>query len=233
MAVPSTFKNVQDAVIAKVRLDPTADLAKVKDWINQTYSNVALQSKFFEGSAAGSTLVAGATSETLPTALIELEDVTCTFAGTSPRLKQIGWEQLLDLRQFSTGTGPPQAYSLRKNSVEFFPAAQGGELLTYYGSKQPDAYLSADSDVSLLPEPFGSKLLEYGACVQACEFKNDILMLGNHQQSYGYWLGQFLEFCNVRLGQDALRFRVLLGRGGGVPHDPSSDWFVVNGVPWT
>jgi hypothetical protein len=45
MAFPSTFADLQAAVIAKTRLDPanTADVTKVKDWINQAYYRIVLE----------------------------------------------------------------------------------------------------------------------------------------------------------------------------------------------
>jgi len=235
MPFPKQYSDIYGTVIAKARLDAnlTADVTRAKDWVNLAYADVALTSKFWEGSAATAALAAAVTADTLPTALIELEDVTCSYAGTFPPMREVTWEQLLNLRAYSsTGRGPPQVYSLRKNSLEFWPAAQGGEILTYYGSKQPAAWLSDDTDVPDIPEPF-SQLLEYGALVQAGEYKNDLLMLGEYQQSYGAMMGKFLKFCQARMGTDARSFPVRLGRSNLLPHDPSSDWYVVSGVAYS
>lgn len=230
LSYPSSFLDIKTRVINNLRLDAVADLAKVGDAVNIAYSDVARRSRFFESSSSTAALVGGATSDTLPASLIELEDVVCTYGGDSPRLQEVSWEVLLDLRRtVVTGSGPPLVYSLRKNSLEFFPSAQGGEVLTYYGSTQPTA-LVADGDVPGIPEPF-SKLLEYGASVYMAEFKNDILMLGNYQQQYQIWMGQFMSFCNDRLGTDALAFQVLpRGRRGYPPNDRSSDWYTYAGA---
>lgn len=228
MAFPKTFADLQQAVVDKGRLDPTQDSQKIKDGLNAAYSQVALESKFFEGAVVGSALVGGAVNQTLPVSLIELEDVTCLAQGIQPRLRQVEWETLLDLRgALVVGAGPPQVYSLRMNSIEFYPAANGGEVLTYFGSKQPDTYLSADGDVPLIPEPF-SILLEYGALIHMGEFKADLLMLGDWQQQWNVWMAKFKTFSGVRLGQDSLAFRVLEGRRIYPPNDRSSDFYLNN-----
>jgi hypothetical protein len=40
LAFPSTFLDVQNAVLQKARLDPVLDSNRVQDWINQTYLRV-------------------------------------------------------------------------------------------------------------------------------------------------------------------------------------------------
>lgn len=232
MPYPRQFSDIYGEVISNLRLDAVADLAATKNAVNQAYSEAALTSKFFEGSAATSALVANASSDAIPTAIIELEDVTCTATGIVPRLVEVSFEQILDMRMFNVNVGgPPQFYSVRKASVEFWPSATGGEILTYYGSKQPDTFLSADSDVPLFPEPF-SALLVYGACCTMAEFKTDILMLGNYQQQKQAWTAQFLKFCEARKGSDSLAFPVRLGRRGYLPNDPSSDWYTMTGTAY-
>ena len=46
MAFPSTFLDIQNAVINKLRLDSTNDLSKVKDWINQVYYEACIETNF-------------------------------------------------------------------------------------------------------------------------------------------------------------------------------------------
>ena len=229
---PRQFVDIYSEVITNLRLDATADLAQVKNAVNQAYSEIALQSGFFEGSAATSALAGGATTDTIPTNMLELEDVTCTYAGIQPPLIEQTFEQILLFRTWTQAPGgPPTVYCVRKGKIEFWPAAQGTEVLTYYGTMQPDSWLSADSDLPLIPEPF-SALLVYGACATMAEFKNDILMLGNYQQQKAAWMAQFLKFVEKRKGEDALAFPLRLGQRSLVPHDPSSDWWVQSGVPW-
>lgn len=227
------FSDLYNAVIQQCRLDATADLARSKAWINVTLTDVAVRSRFFSGSAATAALAANATNDTLPTSIVELEDVTCTYGGAQPALVEVSFERLLWLRQASgQGGGPPVYYCLRKNTVEFWPAAQGGEVLTYYGATLPPV-LVADADTSGLPEPYASQLLIYGASIRAAEFKSDLLLLGEYQQQYGAWMGSFMAFCNQRRGSQGWAFEVWTpGVGGYRPHDPSSDWYVRSGVPW-
>ena len=45
MAFPSTFVDLQNDVIQRLRLDATADLPKVKDWLNQVYAQVCVETE--------------------------------------------------------------------------------------------------------------------------------------------------------------------------------------------
>lgn len=231
MAFPSTFLDIRTMVENGVRLLESDDASKVKDWINLAYAEAAEAVKWFEGSSAGAALAAGASSQAIPATILELEDVTCTYAGISPPLRQISWEELLYRRQYGSQGGPPIWYSVRKANVEFHPTAQGAEILTYYGSMLPTSYLASDSDVPDFPEPFSTNLLYYGACVKAAEFKNDLMNLGGFQQSYAQWLGRFQAFLNKREGTGSLAFPVYPGPPsvGSLPHDRSSDWYAING----
>ena len=232
-AFPSQFSDLYGSVIDKGRLNATNDLAKAKQYVNRAYADVALVSKYWEGSSVGAALAAAATSQSIPASIIELEDVTMSYAGIQPPMRELTWEQLLNKRAYTlAGQGPPQAYAVRKATVEFWPSAQGGEILTYYGSTQPPAWLSGDTDVPDIPEPFATSLLEYGALVQVGEFKNDLLMLGEYQQSYGSWLSKFMKFVQTRQGTDARSFEVRAGRSMLLPHDPSSDWYMMAGINW-
>jgi parallel beta-helix repeat protein len=65
LAYPSTFKDLQDNVIAKVRLDATADRPKVKDWINRYYSRICVENEVTQTSAT-MVVTAGVASYTLP-----------------------------------------------------------------------------------------------------------------------------------------------------------------------
>jgi hypothetical protein len=230
-AFPSTFADLKQSVIDKGRLDATLDAAKCGQYINRAYADVAMVSKFFEGSVAGAALAAAATSQAIPATIIEVEDVTMSYAGIQPPMREYTWEQLLRVRSYTqTGQGPPQAYAVRNTTVEFWPSAQGGEILTYYGSMQPTVWLVNDADIPAFPEPFATSLLEYGALVQAAEFQNDLLMLGEFQQSYGAWLAKFAKFMATRQGTDARAFDIRMGMSGLLPHDRSSDWYVMAGV---
>ena len=230
---PQLFADLYGSVIDKGRLNSVNDLAKAKQYVNRAYADVALVSKYWEGSAVGAALAASATNQSIPAAIIELEQVTVTYAGIQPPMREVTFEQLTRQRSWTlAGQGPPQIYAVRKATVEFWPSAQGTEVLTYYGSTQPPAWLSADADVPDIPEPFATSLLEYGALVQVGEFKNDLLMLGEYQQSYGAWLSKFMKFVATRQGTDARAFPVRYGGSMLLPHDRSSDWYTMAGVTW-
>lgn len=225
-AYASTFQSIQNSVIAKLRLDATNDLGKVKDWINQGLARVAVDTCYFSASSAGSALTAGDTSQALPSALFDCEYVTCVYGGQSSTLSQRTFEQILHLRENGTSVGPPTVYYLRKNTVEFWPSAAGGEVLTYYGAGLPDA-LSGNTDVAGLPEPYAAKLIEYAACVEAADFKRDPQLFAFYTASYQQWLGAFFAFLNRRRGKGSQAVPVLDadGRPFGmpwVPHDPST-----------
>lgn len=231
MAFPSTRVDIRTMVENGVRLLDADDAEKINDWINLAYAEAAEAVKWFEGSSAGAALAAGATNQAIPATILEVEDVTCTYGGISPPLRQLSWEELLYQRQYGSAGGPPMFYCVRKANVEFWPNAQGSEILTYYGSMLPSSYLANDSDVPDFPEPFATNLLYYGACVKAAEFKNDLLQLGGFQQSYAQWMAKFQAFLNKREGTGSLAFPVYPGPpgAGAPPHDRSSDWYVYNG----
>lgn len=227
-AYASTFQDCQNEVIDKLRLDTTLDTARVKEWLNQTLVMVAVRTRYFSGSSAGTALTTNATSQALPTTLIGLEYASIAYGGQSIYMTPVGMDHLLMLRA-SAGNSTPVYYSLRKDTVEFWPNAQGTEVITYYGPTVPNE-MTANSDVSGLPEPFASKLLIYGACVEAADFKNDDRLLSYYQGKYEEQLALFEAFLNARLTQAARAFPVYGpdGRPFGtpfLPHDPSSDYY--------
>lgn len=228
-AYSSTFQDAQGEVMDKLRLDTTADLTKTKAWLNQILLDIAVTSRYFSGSAAGAALAAAAASQALPATLVELEYVTVTYGGQTAYMTPIGFDKLLML-QVTASSGPPTFYTLRKGTVNFWPAAAGGEVLTYYGATLPDA-MSANSDVSGLPEPYATKLLVYGACIEAADFKNDMRLYFYYQNAYAAWKASFQAYLNTRMTQAARAFPVYGPDGRPfsspyLPHDVSSDFYV-------
>lgn len=221
-AYASTRATIRTAVLDKLRLSSTDDTAKVNIWIDQVNAQVAQETRYLSGSATGAALAAGASSQALPSTLVHLEFLTCTYGGNVVLLKEKTFGQILELRQGASATqGPPVAYALRKTTVEFWGQAQGSEVLTYYGAVLPDTM--ADGDSPAYPEPFGAKLLEYGTLVQGAEFKKDLLMLGDFQQLFDLWLQRFQTYLNRRQGLYPRAFETWTGEPGVVPHDPSAD----------
>lgn len=217
------FSDLYGDVITKAHLDASADLTRTKEWLNQALSDAAVRSKYFTGSSAGTALAAAATSQALPSAIIEVDAISCTYAGLAPTLAEVSFQELLQARGGGSVSGPPRLYALRQATVEFWPAAAGSEVLTYYGAVYPDE-LSGASDTIPLPEPFGN-VLTYGALVQAGEFKKDPV-LPTWVQQQQYWLTRFLAFSARRGGAGPYRVGVRGAGGGFVFPNPSTD------VPW-
>lgn len=227
MAFPRTFKNVQDAVIANVRLDATADLQNVKDWINQAYYRACLETEAFV-THGNITLTAGTATYDLSTfltnAILRIKSITVTTGNVLYQpLQLVPLDQILQWRIGSGGAsaiaGPTTHYALAgMNELELYPTPSAGTLTIYY--VYGPAALSADADVPLIPEPHATEILEAGAMASAADFKAD-----PYQSQY-----------DADFQQAIMRFRVHLNRRRGgqpgtlewapgrqrPPHDPST-----------
>lgn len=213
MSYPSDFQTIQNGVISKLRLDATDDLAKVKDWINRAYFFTCIEVGFFESSTAATALSADATNCSVPSAIVKIDYIVPTNGGiTYAPMEEVTFEEILELRTYSGGsptTGAPYRYAFRSSSsssIEFWPNAAGGEVLTFYGDCLPTA-LSSDSDMPIFPEPYATELLEYGAMVKAAEFKKDPL-LAEWNAVYMDWVAKFKGFNNHRAGAKTQQFKV-------------------------
>ena len=166
-------------------------------------------------------MAATASNQTLPTNLAALDYVTETFGGQTVQMQPVAFDQILFLRT-TVSSGPPIYYCLRQNSLEFWPSAQGGETLTYYGATLPTVMVN-DSDTHGLPEPFGTQACVYGAAIEAADFKTDPKLYFYYQQAYGQELARFQTFLNKRLTQNSRAFPVYGpdGRPFGTPHLPT------------
>ncbi len=205
MPFPSTFESIQDRVIAKIRFtDSTANRDLVKDWINIAYAEAVAETQALQ-KAGYSSLVAGSGTYAMPSEIIELTDVIMRDEGTSNAsgwpLRRVSRSQMLSLRRGQdVATGSVSAYALLGlNQIEFYPIPTSTAVVQFYYIYLPDA-LSDGEDVPDLQEPWGSRVLEYGALVQAAELRADPLL--------EYWDNKY---------QDAkMRLRVHMNRRGGV-----------------
>lgn len=224
MAYPATFDNIRSAAITLVRLDATADKAKMGQWVNETYSQVCAETRCLQTSRTD--VLTSAANLTLNAAVYEIELVTCTPVGGNAwfPLKEATLDEILNMRAVTVaGSGPPRRYALVPlNVIEFWPTPQGGETLQTWYAAAPTA-LSADSDVPVIPEPYASNCLIYGAAVKAAEWKRDLMMLGDFQQQYASALAAFQRYVNRKAGAYPETFPTWVrGRPYG-PHDPSTD----------
>lgn len=214
MSFPATFASLQEQVVQKGRLDELADLDKVQDWINNAYFTACIETDFYESSSVDAPLDVNATSVAVPDSIVKIEYIVPTGSdGTvwGP-MQEVLFDDLLEVRAWQGGvisTGAPTRYAFRSSAsptIEFWPTALGGEVLTFYGLSLPTP-LASDDDLPIFPEPY-SKVIEYGALIHASEFKKDLLMLQTFQAGYEDWLERFRAFNNVRAGAQTMQFKV-------------------------
>lgn len=208
MAFPSTFLDIQTAVIVKARLDPTLDLQKTKDWINQTYFQVVVETEAIVTTATMN-LAAGSFRYTLPAGVARIRQMYLTPAGQTdavgeqPPLIRTSHDDILQRRQFGQAAQQAGSYSthyalLGASSLEFWPTPAAIDVVTIDYAAFPTA-LASNGDLQVLDEPYGSKLLEYGALAQAGEFKGDPMTDG-WQQDFDSWMGRYMNHLDEKQG---------------------------------
>ena len=208
-------------------MDSTNDLSKVKDWINQVYADVCITTEANVTSST-MTLTAGTASYTLPTGISRIKEMYATPVGgvqTVP-LIQTDLDEILRYRQSSGGVANAVGATIYRfallglTDIELYPTPQSADVLTVYYVALPTA-LSADSDIPILPEPYASKVLEYGALAEAADFKSDPLEQ-EYRQLYQVWMQKLRAHITRKIGMQPGQFRVIPDTPF-VPHDPSVD----------
>jgi hypothetical protein len=216
MAFPAEFSDMQQAVIDKARLDEDFDVGRVSDWINNAYMTAVAESGFYQTAAIpAGPLVSGDTSVAVPAGIQKIEFISpigTDGARWAPMLA-VPFEELLRSRAWQGGaiawTGAPSRYSYRSGSapyIEFWPVANGGETLMFYGWTLP-APMSAPTDQPIIPEPW-RKVIEYGALLHASEFQKDLLMIQQFSGDYQDWMARFVGWKNHLSGSQADQFQV-------------------------
>lgn len=172
------------------------------------------------------TTTSGTVSYTLSSTVVRVKGIYVTSGGVQYQpLEPISLERMLELRQGSPASS--QGGSLRYYTLvglsqfELYPTPTGSETLTIYYVRQPTA-LSANGDIPEIPEPFASKLIEYGALAEAADFKRETDFLQNYQQRYLEWIGKFRAHLGRKRGGVPEQM-LIYGTPGYTPHDPSTD----------
>ncbi|MGZ6582155.1 MAG: phage adaptor protein, partial [Gaiellaceae bacterium] len=132
MAFPATFKDLQDQVIAKARLDATADRPKTKDWINRVYARIAVETEALQTSAM-MVVTPNVASYTISTSILRIKSMTSAppGGGYGPPLEEVSLDQIEIWRQ--TGTTSPVANEALSQH------AQGDKRDRCSGSQHADA----------------------------------------------------------------------------------------------
>jgi len=222
--VPSYAANFNDlvgAVSDKLRLDSEDDYARAGLWVNGAIAKIAIETGFFRGEADAAVLTKGQSTAILPTSLVRLDYITADDGGQKKTLAEaVSLDLILSLRAQGVSSGPPRIYYLWQGTVEFWPDANGGESMHFFGSLLPE--ILSGFDLCPLPEPF-SKLVEYLALIDGAQFKKDPL-LDEYRAFAQEWNARFWAYVNQRKGRKGLQFDVrTFEENRYIPHDPSTD----------
>jgi len=204
MAFPSTFGDIQSAVLQKTRLDPVLDGQRIKDWINQAYYRVCVETEAVVATGVMS-CAAGAYSYTLAPQVARVKQMQIRPYGSgtlNPPLIRTTLDELLRRRQ-SGGDSPLAGQSthyalLGINDFELWPTpAAGDQILTWY--VQFPTPLAANTDVPVLEEPYASKLLEFGALIDAGDFNGDPSTI-DWEQNFDTWMTRYVAHLDRKQG---------------------------------
>jgi len=208
------------------------DLQKVKDAINDVYTRVVVETEA-NATLATTTLTAGDTTYTLPSGISRLKTIVCTPVGGFQTRPLLRWtiDKMLTMRSAAAGPGSNNgsvyAYCLiGLNEFEVYPTPQSADTLTIYYTARPTA-LSADADTPIIPEPYATECLVYGASANVAQFTGDPQMSW-YQQLSDDAMARFRSHINRLTGRVTGQFNIMDDKLWP-PHDPSVD---VRGSDW-
>ena len=209
-----------------MRLDPIADLQRAKDWVNQTYSEVAVELEVLQD-VDTMTLTASQYLYVLDSAISRIKQmyVTPTGQGQSRPLVPTSVEQLLEWSSANGNSTANQGsvthYAMvGLTDIQFFPTPRAADVVTLTYVKIPDA-LVATTDVPIFQEPYNSSCLIEGACYKAAMFlQNPDAVL--YKQNYDAAVARFRGHLRRREGSMTRQFRMTRG-SMVIPSDPSID----------
>src|SRR4029077_21228145 len=153
MAFPSTFADIQQAVIEKATLDPVLDLPKVKDWVNQAYFQAAVETEAISTTSTMA-VTAGSSSYLLPAGVARIKQMAVKPAGSTQfnaPLILTTLDEILQRRQNGLDAQTVGPYSTHYtlvgiNGLEVWPTPSAADTITVYYVSYPPA-LSAAGDV--------------------------------------------------------------------------------------
>lgn len=226
MAYPNTFQDMQNEVINRLRLDSTNELQMVKDAINVVYADAVITNEYLQQKTTVAPSAGGSytfTSTPIRIKHVQLSVGSVVYQPLRPR----ALEEILQMRAAATGlnavTGPPIYFAFDgTQSIEVYPNFQGTESMDIWATYEPTA-LSANGDVPVMPEPYASRVLVYGALAELADYTKDLLVgVMGYQQLYQAWMAKFRVHVNRRRGAGNKPWSIA-NDGHYIPHDPSTD----------
>lgn len=197
----STFKEIQDEVIANCRLEE-ADRTRVKRWINQVYSRAVQETDALEKTGIAP-LTDGDASYTMTSAIAQIKNLWIVYAdGTTSRpLALRSLEELLEIRRQGALQGQlvdqPQYAVAGQNLIELWPTPDNGQSLEFWYVYLPNTLVD-DEALHVLQEPYGTDILTYGACLHASDFKKDPALYTLYQPGFSAAMEAYKTFLSRR-----------------------------------
>jgi hypothetical protein len=210
-AYQGSYGSITATVISKLRLDAAQDTPEVREAINLAYQQVVQETGCLQQTGVAA-MADGVSSYDLPAQVAWIRSVWITYSDgsfTDP-LQQVTLEQIGEQRRTSAAAGQELTrpiYALAgQNQIEVWPTAGLEQSMTFVYVYLPEALVD-NADVPVIMEPYGSKLLEYGALVELARFKKDPL-LSDYEAAYQTWMARFQLWLNRRQGSSARTFRI-------------------------
>lgn len=215
---------IRRQVVQKLRLDPELDGADADVWINLAYADVVQRTEVCQKTRC-SPLTEDVDSYAIPPGVLIIKRLDLIYQDrtVSRPMQEVTLETLLSIRhtesQIPVLCYDPVYALMGHSQIEIWPIPGPDQILRFWYVYSPEA-LVADTDVPVFPEPFGSKLLEFGGCVEGGRFKKDPL-LSDYEQAFEYWIGRFTSMLNR---SNLVKQFPIYERGVNAPHDPSADY---------
>ena len=214
MSFQPLFSDIREQVMLKLRLDP-ADAPLVDYWMQQAYADVAQMTGFnWSPTLTEVGLRSGSGRMELPCDVSTIRHLMMIYPGGSysTPAQQVRMEKVLARQNVDGGPSSLRegvVYAVEGQfSIVFWPLAGDGQKAWIQHTTLPDEL--EDPDHPLIAEPFGSKLLEYGALVEGSKFKKDPLM-SDFELSYQMWMSRYVAWLNRRKGASSTAFEVWTG----------------------